>query len=357
MTVALPGFFSPACALRRGPLASLLLCVMGGGLLWLAVASGAAQAQTAPATNDEHRTVNQWLARMHEASRQRAYSGTLVVSTGSAMSASRIWHVCDGKQQMERIETLTGAPRTTVRHNNDVITFAPDEKVAWLEKRESLGLFPELLRTPANQIPTFYGVREEGAARVAGYLADTVEILPKDGLRFGYRIWAEQRSGLVLKLQTLDEKGRVLEQLAFTELDLNAVVRMDKLTKLMNDTRGYQLIKPVLLSTTLEKQGWRLKEMVPGFLFMSCHKRAPEAAQRAEAPAVALQCVYSDGLASVSLFIEPRNGDRPSMEDAAAPVGATHSVSRRIGAFDATLLGEVPRATLVRFAQSLERTP
>ena len=71
------------------------------------------------------RTVNQWLTRMHEASRQRAYTGTLVVSTGSAMSASRVWHVCDGKQQMERIETLTGAPRTTIRHNSDVITFAP----------------------------------------------------------------------------------------------------------------------------------------------------------------------------------------------------------------------------------------
>ena len=98
------------------------------------------------------RSVNEWLTRMQEASRQRAYTGTLVVSAGSVMSASRIWHVCDGVQQMERIETLTGAPRTTIRRNNEVITFVPDAKTAWIEERESLGLFPDLLRTPANAI-------------------------------------------------------------------------------------------------------------------------------------------------------------------------------------------------------------
>ena len=311
-------------------------------------------AQTAT-TAEPPRTVNQWLARMHEASRHRAYTGTLVVSTGTAMSASRIWHVCDGKQQMERIETLTGAPRTTVRHNNDVITFAPDEKIAWVEKRESLGLFPELLRTPANQIPKFYGVREQGAERVAGYLADRVDIVPNDAWRFGYRIWAEKRSGLVVKLQTVDDKGQVLEQLAFTELNLNAPVRMEKLAKVMKDTRGYQVHRPVLVDTAPEKQGWRLKEMAPGFLLVGCHTHEVPAPQSAAAPA-SMQCVYSDGLASVSIFIEAQRPDRPASEEPVA-IGATHSISRRMGPFEATVLGEVPKATLVRFAQALERLP
>ncbi|MEX1168270.1 MAG: MucB/RseB C-terminal domain-containing protein [Hydrogenophaga sp.] len=305
--------------------------------------------------NEETRTVNQWLTRMHEASRQRAYTGTLVVSTGASMSASRIWHVCDGQQQMERIETLTGAPRTTVRHNNDVITFSPDEKIAWVEKRESMGLFPELLRTPANQIPKFYGVRERGAERVAGYLADRVDILPNDSLRFGYRIWSEKRSGLVVKLQTVDERGQVLEQLAFTELNMNAPVRMEKLAKLMNDTRGYQVNRPVLVDTKPEKQGWRLKEMAPGFLLIGCHTRDAQTAQNA-APPTSMQCVYSDGLASVSIFTEAQRSDRSAQEEPLA-IGATHSIGRRVGPFDATVMGEVPKATLVRFAQALERLP
>lgn len=329
--------------------------VLRAALVLLTVVTGvlSANAQSLPAPEGT-RTVNQWLTRMHEASRQRAYTGTLVVSTGSAISASRIWHVCDGNQQMERIETLTGAPRTTVRHNNDVVTFAPDEKVAWVEKRESLGLFPELLRTPSNQIPRFYGAREQGAERVAGYLADVVDIVPKDELRFGYRIWSEQRSGLVLKLQTVNEKGQVLEQLAYTELQMNAPVQMEKLFKLMNDTRGYQVHRPVLVKTSPEKQGWNLKKPVPGFLLMTCHTRGGEAPQPSPAPE-SVQCVYSDGLASVSVFMEPQSAERQG-EEKFAVIGATHSLVRRVGTYSVTVLGEVPPATLERFAQALERS-
>lgn len=311
------------------------------------------QAQTAPTSVAAPRSVNEWLMRMHEASRQRAYMGTLVVSAGSAMSASRIWHVCDGVQQMERVETLTGAPRTTIRRDNEVITFVPESKTAWVEKRESLGLFPELLRTPGNAIPEYYGVREKGVERVAGHLADVVEILPKDALRFGYRIWSEQKTGLVVKLQTLGEQGAVLEQVAFSELQLDAPVRMDQLNRLMNDTKGYEVHRPVLKKTTAEAEGWRLKESVPGFLSMSCYTR--EASESPGAGAAPMQWVFSDGLASVSLFVEPFDAQRHGQEKSAV-TGAIHSVTRRIGSHWLTALGEVPPATLRRFAQALERT-
>lgn len=323
---------------------ALFLLALASVLLLPAHAQSAAQGPT--------RSINEWLTRMHEASRQRAYMGTLVVSAGSSMSASRIWHVCDGTQQMERVETLTGTPRTTIRRNNDVITFVPEAKAAWVEKRESLGLFPELLRTPGNQIPEFYGVRESGTERVAGHLADVVEITPRDALRFGYRIWAEKKTGLVVKLQTLGEQGAVLEQMAFSELQLDAPVRMDKLKQLMNDTKGYEVHKAVLRKTTAEAEGWRLKEPVPGFLSMSCHTRESEAPGMVSAP---MQWVFSDGLASVSLFVEPFDALR-HVQEKAAVMGATHTLTRRIGNHWLTAMGEVPPATLRRFASAMERT-
>ncbi len=316
-------------------------------------AAGWSSAQsTAPAEGTE-RTVNEWLTRIHEASRQRAYIGTLVVSAGSSMSASRIWHVCDGNQQMERVDTLTGAPRTTVRHNNDVITFAPDSKTAWVEKRESLGVFPDLLRTPDNVIPDHYAVRATGLERVAGHKADVVEIQPRDNLRFGYRIWSEKKTGLVVKLQTLDGQGQVLEQVAFTELQLDAPVSMDKLSKLMKATRGYEVHRPVLRKTTAEAEGWRLKEAIPGFQSMSCHTR--ESADGSGATSHPMQWVFSDGLASVSLFVEPYN-EQQHFEEKAAVIGATHSLTRRLGQHWLTALGEVPHSTLLLFAKSLEYT-
>lgn len=299
------------------------------------------------------RTLTEWLTRMHEASRQRAYTGTLVVSSASTLAASRIWHVCDGTQQMERVETLTGAPRSTIRHNNDVITFIPESRIALVDKRESLGVFPELLRTPSNSLLEFYGVKEGSPERVAGYLADVVEIVPNDNLRFGYRIWSEKKTGLVMKLQTLGEQGAVLEQVAFSELHMDAPVRMDKLKRLMNDTKGYEVHRQILRKTTPEAEGWRLKEPVPGFSAMSCHTRESDGSHGgSSAP---MQWVFSDGLASVSLFVEPYDPQRHVAERSAV-TGATHSLNRRIGSYWLTALGEVPPSTLRRFAMSLERT-
>jgi sigma-E factor negative regulatory protein RseB len=309
-----------------------------------------AQAQTPGATSS--RSVTEWLTRMHEASRQRAYTGTLVVSAGSSLSASRIWHVCDGVQQMERVDTLTGAPRSTIRHNSDVITFAPESKTAWVDRRESLGVFPELLRTPSNAIADFYTAQEKGVERVAGHLAHVVDIVPRDPLRYGYRIWSEKKTGLVVKLQTVNDKGDVLEQTAFSELQLDAPVRMDKLKRLMGATKGYDVHKLVLKKTTPEAEGWRLKEPVPGFQPMSCHTRGVDSAKTAGA--APMQWVFSDGLASVSLFVEPFDVQHHGAEQSAV-TGATHSLTRRVGSHWVSALGEVPPVTLARFVASLER--
>jgi sigma-E factor negative regulatory protein RseB len=194
-------------------------------------------------------------------------------------------------------------------------------------------------------------VKETGSERVAGYVADRVEIVPRDALRFGFRIWAEKKSGLVLKLQTLGEQGAVLEQVAFSELQLGAPVRMEELNRLMKDTRGYHVIKPVVKNTTAEAEGWRLKEEVPGFASRSCRLRPADASSKAATP---LQWVFSDGLASVSLFVETYDPARHA-EESMSVMGATHSLTRRMGNYWLTALGEVPFETLQRFSMALER--
>lgn len=324
-------------------------------LVWACTGwTSAAFAQTpTPGVATPSRSVAEWLSRMHDASRQRSYIGTLVVSAGSSMSASKIWHVCDGSQQMERVETLTGAPRTTIRRNSEVITFEPETRRAVVEKRESLGVFPDMLRTPSATLEQFYGAHETGSQRVAGHAADMVEIVPRDEWRFGYRIWSEKKTGLIVKMQTLGQEGQVLEQVAFSELQLDAPVRMDQLARRMKDTRGYEVVRPALRKTTAQAEGWRLREAVPGFAPMSCHTREAAGAKPV-AGQTPMQWVFSDGLASVSLFVEPYDAERHSSEEQVA-MGATHSVSRRIAAHWVTVMGEVPAPTLQRFADALER--
>lgn len=300
------------------------------------------------------RSVSQWLLRLHEASRRRAYVGTLVVSSGGTMSSARVWHVCDGQQQIERVESLTGTPRSTFRRNNEVVTFSPQSRVAVAERRESLSLFPHLLKTTDATIEQYYSARAQGSERVAGFEADVVQLTPTDGLRYGYRIWSEQRTGLAVKLQTLDAQGQVLEQVAFSELQLDAPVSMDKLSRMMDNTEGYRVESPQLLKTTAAAEGWRLVREVPGFKAMSCYRRPSEAGVSA------LQWVFSDGLATVSLFIEPYDARRHGQEQLHG-MGATHAVTRRLAARDGawwlTAVGEVPVPTLQAFVQALERIP
>ncbi|MDB5966442.1 MAG: sigma regulatory protein MucB/RseB [Polaromonas sp.] len=330
-------------------------------ILWAPVAINCIAAEpiqsspalSGPASAAETRGINDWLMRMHEAAQKRAYIGTYVVSSGGTMSSAKIWHVCEGSQQVERVETLTGAPRSIFRHNDRVVTFMPDHKVVRSEKRESLGLFPELLQSADGRVADFYKVRPEGVDRVAGLDADVVVLAPRDSMRFGYRVWTEQKRGLVVKLQTLDTDGKVLEQAAFSELQMDAPVKMDKLLQMMGKVEGYRVEQPVLVKTTADAEGWVLKAPVAGFRPMSCYKR-PAASSGPGVHAEPLQWIFSDGLASVSLFLEPYDRQRHEKESSMS-MGATQSMTRQLGSYWLTVMGEVPMSTLRLFAGGLER--
>ena len=316
------------------------------------------------------RSVNDWLLRMHEASKQRAYIGTFVVSVGADMSSAKIWHVCDGELQMERVETLTGVPRSIFRRNNDVITFFPDQKVARTEQRESLGLFPNFLKSNNTDIADYYALKVLDAERVAGFEADVVQLSAKDSFRYSHRIWTERKSGLVVKLQTLDATGRVLEQAAFSELSIDAPVKMERLAQMMGNTAGHKIERIELSKTTALAQGWVLSQGVPGFASMACYKRSVQSAATVPAAVNAgnnsgvnaveadagntMQWIFSDGLATVSLFVEVYDRKRHTQEGSMS-LGATHTLTKRMNESWLTAVGEVPLATLKIFAQQLER--
>jgi sigma-E factor negative regulatory protein RseB len=325
-------------------------------LPWQASAQNQATTrQTAVPTGLGAISVNEWLTRMHEASMQkRSYIGTMVQSSRDGMSSARIWHACDGQTQIERIEALTGAPRSTIRKDDKMLTFMPEIKLVRIEKREGFGTannFTELLKPGAGNIPDFYTVKALGNERIAGLEAEVVQLQPRDGLRYGYRIWTERKTALVLKLQTLDASGAILEQAAFSELQLDAPVKAEKLRQMMKPTEGWRVEQADVIKTTAVSEGWQLKSHVPGFKSVSCHKLG---AASASAGDDALQWVFSDGLATVSLFVENFDKSRHTQEGVSNS-GATNSLFRRMQDHFLTVVGEVPLQTLRDFAAALER--
>lgn len=337
--------------------------------LWGCLLTGV-QGQTMLVAEDM--TLTAWLQKVNDASRQRAYTGTFVVSAGNAMASAKIWHVCDGALQMERVEPLNGPARSTFRRNEQVITFYPESKFALSETRQSPGTFPNLLKSSQGGLDENYQIRTLPGERVVGLEADVVQLKPKDSWRFGYRVWTEKKSGLIVRLQTLDAEGRVLEQSAFSELQLDAPVSISKLTTMMNNTAGYRVERPDVYKTTAEEQGWVLRSTVAGFQPTGCYRRvvavqtaaaptppvAMESASQASAqtsPQTITQCIFSDGLATLSLFMEPYDPRRSSRESVAEPSGATHAIGVRSGDWWVTAVGEVPTRTLQSFAVALER--
>ena len=141
----------------------------------------------------------------------------------------------------------------------------------------------------------------------------------------------------------------MLEQAAFSELQFGAPVKVDALLRMMNRLEGYRLEKVAPARTTLAAEGWALRQPVPGFRLMHCHKRAGHSLATA-----GVHCAFTDGLASVSVFLEPLPG-RAEAGDSLMAIGATHTLRTQVHQHAATLMGEVPPATLKLFAASLER--
>ncbi|MEO8123857.1 MAG: MucB/RseB C-terminal domain-containing protein [Burkholderiales bacterium] len=302
------------------------------------------------------REVRAWLTRIHNAAGSRNFQGTFVVSAGGAMSSARIAHYCLGADQYERVEALDGQVRNVFRHNQVVLTLWPQSRVALIEQRDMQARFPALLLSGGDHIAEYYDVRAQGVQRVAGREANVLLISPKDDRRYTYRLWADQASGLLLRAEVLDARGTVLESAAFSELEIGGKAHPETVLAPMNKLDGYRVVHQHLTPVSLETEGWTMRERVPGFAQVGCVKRPLSAPQDGvtDAPPKVLQAVYSDGLASVSLFIEPYDPLRHDGERQAS-IGATQTLMRRDGDWWVTVVGDVPAATLRQFAAALVR--
>lgn len=320
-----------------------------------------AQASAAAGGDAQAREVRAWLLRIHEAASQRNFQGTFVVSGGGAVSSARIAHFCEGPNQFERSETLDGQARLVYRHNEVVTTLWPANKTAMVEQRDTLAQFPALLQAGDDHIADFYDVRPQGADRVAGRDANVLVVKPRDAYRYGYRLWADQASGLLLRADVIGERNEVLESSAFSDVTIGVKPQPESVLQPMKKLEGYRIVRPVLTPTKLEAEGWSMRQAAPGFRQVSCVKRPMEGAAESKAERVVetrpqvLQTIFSDGLTYVSLFIEPFDPQRHT-RPMLASVGPTQTLMQQQGDWWVTVVGDVPPATLRMFAKGLERS-
>lgn len=290
-----------------------------------------------------------WLTKMANASRRLNYSGTFVYQHGDRIETSRIVHfVNPAGGVFEKLETLDGPAREVIRTNDQVSCYLPDSKTVLVEKR-SARQFPALFPEQQGDVADNYAVVVAGRDRVAGYECQVVVLEPKDRLRYGHQFCAETRSGLPLRARTFSEKKRLLESFAFTEVRLGGRFSRDQVrSRYAGRSRDWKIDQSALvLKDVPADTGWTLMRQPAGFKKLTELKRS--IAGRSN---VVSHIVYSDGLAAISVFIEPLPKTRPARS--LSHQGAVNIYVRPVADHMVTVLGETPAATVMQIANSLE---
>lgn len=315
--------------------------------------AGAAQA----AENVNQDEAFAWLKKMASASRQQNYSGTIVYQHGGQVETSRVVHfVNSAGGEFEKLETLDGPAREVVRSNDQVICYLPSIKTVLIEDRtRSARNFPALLPESVQGITENYSIRKEEIDRVAGYDCQWIALTPRDNLRYGRRFCAELASALPLRAHTLSEKSEPIESFAFTQLALGGTFMRDRVKSKYADkakTQSWRIDRSGVNMSQAKPAdtGWILSNPLPGFKKLMEAKRSLVGRSGSVS-----QIVLSDGLAAVSIFIEPMTNPQPQQLE--THQGAVNIYKRPYGSHIVTVLGEAPQNTIKQIANSLELRP
>lgn len=335
----------PALSARKLFPAGLLLAAVFG-----LVSPVAAQQEKAESASTPVSEIIDLLTRVQAASQELDYSGVYTHQNNGALVSSRIVHVVDGTGERERLEILDGLPREYLTHNDVTQCLIPEQQVV-IRQKSSRDRFPALLLAEPERIPGSYSVKlDTGRDRIAGRECRETVLVPLDDQRYGYRLCTDVKNDLLLRLQTMGPGEGVLEQIVFTSLDTGDAVEHELLESGW-DTSKWHVIEAPRQEIDLAARGWRIFHP-PGFQPVRQVSRPISETREVS------QLVLSDGVAAISVFIEPLPPEAGDVvETRLMTSGAVNILRTRIGNHWLTALGEVPALALRGIAERTEYVP
>jgi sigma-E factor negative regulatory protein RseB len=297
-----------------------------------------------------------WLMKMNQAAHSLNYSGSFIYQHGDQIESMRILRKVQGGLVRERLVSLNGAAREVIRTDQEVRCYLPDENTVVVEhRRAEARSFPSLLPQSLRNLDRNYAIALGRTARVVDRAAQEVTISPRDSYRYGYQLWADKESGLLLKANLVDDKGKAIEQFMFTSLELGGTLPDSAFEprKAGKDYVWYREDKERAVSSSASK-AWEVKHLPPGFtLSMHMTRMLPNRKTAVE------HMIYSDGLAVVSVFVEKLENQQPASGDVSdvMHIGAVHARGLNIGTHQVTVVGEVPMITVDLIGESIAPLP
>jgi sigma-E factor negative regulatory protein RseB len=294
-----------------------------------------------------------WLLRMEQALDTRNYDGRYIHSTDAQSESLRIVHRFENGKVKERLVNLDGSGRESVRTDNEVTTYIPDKRSVVVEVRPDADPLLKMIPEFKSELEAYYDIATGPMTQILERRAQMVIVQPRDDYRYGYRLWLDAETAMPLKSQLLDRSGRIVEQVAFAELTEPAKVTEADLTPKVDASR-YQWIRYEVKrrSIPVDSVGWRVENLPPGFKLTVTRIR-PMVGSSFNAR----HLVYSDGLATVSMFIEQDGNDGTEVPAGLQRVGSSHAYQQEKAGYTVTAVGEVPAITVKSMVMSLQQQP
>ena len=305
----------------------LLICTL---LMWCGSVAAA----------DQSRDPVHWLEKMSSALRDQNYQGIFSYMRGSTFDTVRIVHHSLEGRETERLFNLNGAVRELFRREDEVHCFHPKIDGVSIEELSDhmvhIGPFSTVFSERVLNAQSLYHLSMHGEDRIAGRVAIKINISPRRDDRYGYHLWLDKETGLLLQSHLI-ERGRIKEIFQFTHLEIGHVNLVDLASAIDGETVSHQLM---LETKELEgKPVWRVSWLPDGFRPVRV---------------VGNRLHFTDGLAAFSVFVD-KPGSSP-LPELATTVGGTVLITRRLKNAGAqiTVVGEVPVQTAKRVAESVE---
>jgi sigma-E factor negative regulatory protein RseB len=284
------------------------------------------------------------------AARELNYQGVFVYQNGKQTRSVQITHMNNNGQEMARNVVLDNGtqaaqPREVYSQGNNVVIVRPKNQKVVMEKRRGQNLFPAMLPTDLRAIEASYSAQLGAVEMVAGREAQIIELVPNDAFRYSYKIWSDVEFGLLLKMTLLDSKKQTLEQIQFNQISMLNSQDANWFQPKIDITKSYEMEDATAASPM--DSSWIVAELPAGYVKVE-HRSLVVPGKVAPVD----QMIFSDGIASVSLFIEPvTKGMRPKMGHML--IGSTNICANVIDGYQITVVGEVPQATVVQIAKAV----
>lgn len=298
-----------------------------------------------------------WLEKMAVAMKTLNYEGAFVYVHGNQIESMQIIHGMDKTGEHERLFSLNGAAREILRVNDELKCILPDSRAVLVEKSRPKQYIPPALLTITKKLGRFYEFKVLGEDRVANKVAQIIAVRPKDSYRYGYRLWLDRKTGLLLKSDLVNTRGMALEQIMFTRLDILDHMPTEHLKPAISgrDFKWFENKEKPDASSSNEgsagKSGWEVMH-VPGGFTKSMQKIHPLPANRMPVE----HMVFTDGLSSISVFIEMLQESKDIFEGI-SHMGAVHAYGTMVSGHQVTVVGEVPKDAVMMIGDSVRYHP